>query len=61
MPASRSRLRRIRTPAVLTVVAVLVAAAIVTWARVPRDDLEVLDPGGLRVAPGTPVTPPRAA
>lgn len=56
MPASRSRLRRIRTPAVLTVVAVLVAAAIVTWARVPRDDLEVLDPGGLRVAPGTPVT-----
>lgn len=56
MAEPRSRRRRIRTPAILAVVGILVGAAIVTWARVPRDDIEVLDAGGLRVAPGLPET-----
>lgn len=40
----------------LAVVAILVGAAIVAWERVPHDDLEVLDPGRLRVSSEVPAT-----
>src|SRR5690625_1496049 len=50
MAEPRPRRRRFRLIAVLTVVAVLLAAGVVTWARIPRDDLAMLEAGGLQVA-----------
>ncbi len=52
MAEPRSRRRRARLVALVTIVAVLCVVA-VTWARIPRDDLAMLEAGGLQLAPGT--------
>src|SRR5690606_14524771 len=52
-PRTRRR-RRIRIAAVLGVTTVLVAACLITWARIPRDDLAMLEAGSLHIDPRVP-------
>ena len=54
MPESRSRRRRLALLASLTVLALVVGAGVVTWIRIPRDDVEVLQAGGLQISADVP-------
>lgn len=54
MPEPRSRRRRITVVAILTVLTLVVGAGVVTWIRIPRDDVQVLEAGGLQLSAGIP-------
>lgn len=57
MPKPRPRRRRRRAlTAAAVVVALVVGAAAVTWLRIPRDDVEVLEAGELRFGSDFPAT-----
>lgn len=56
MAQSHARRRRVRLVVVLAVLALLLGAGAVTWARIPRDDLAMLEAGGLQVAADVPPT-----
>lgn len=54
MPEPRPRRRRIALVAVVAVLTLIVAAGVVAWARIPRDDVAMLEAGRLQVGDAVP-------